>query len=208
MRSQTFPFFTVGYSGKPPERAAAVLEAPACEAPLADEQWTRLLSHHLRQHEGALPHASQLVKGKWPLAITSGNPRGDELLGRSTFRRLTEALPAQTGTLTAVHLGKRPAHRAVHDLLGWLCTDRLAGQPSGLAVLHTHEGLRWFGLAPTGATPGQPPYEWLAATSETLLTRARLAAYAYDRYRRTDNDTDLPDWLPMRPSWVKEAITL
>ncbi|KOV63514.1 hypothetical protein ADK64_20705 [Streptomyces sp. MMG1121] len=86
--------------------------------------------------------------------------------------------------MTAVHLGKHHIHQVIPHLLGWTSTKLLDGRQTGLAVLPTPQGIRWFRLTPAAPAPEPPSPELLpctAAESELLLLAPKLEAY--DRHR-------------------------
>ncbi|MFF0460740.1 hypothetical protein [Streptomyces mexicanus] len=181
------PIFAVGLSGKPPEHSAAILKLASNDVPLIVQPLASILDGHLRKaRESPLPHASRLVKGEWPLRISTGHPCGDRALGELLFRRIADTLPTLAGSITAVYLGKRHIHQALDDLLDWMCAKLLDGRPTALAVLTTPLGVRWHRLTPAGPDASQPAPKSLPCTpaeTELLLTLARLAAYERHRDR-------------------------
>ncbi|GAA0902562.1 hypothetical protein [Streptomyces thermoalcalitolerans] len=176
----------IGMSGKLPERWAAILDLAVSEIPLVTQQLDCATGDWLKKARARpLPHPSRLVKGKWPLRVSTGSPRGDRALSALLYRRIADILSTLPRTMTAVHLSKCHIHQTPDHLLD-LCAKLLGRRPSALVVLVTSQGVQWHQLTPAGPDPQQLTPDSIPCTEseiESLLTLARLAAYECHRRR-------------------------
>ncbi|MFD7298596.1 hypothetical protein ACFV9W_35400 [Streptomyces sp. NPDC059897] len=208
------PVFIVGTSGRLPLRTICVLELTGAEIPRYRHRWNDLLGDRLPIHAaGHLPHPSRLVKGEWGLRARAASPKAAQALGRQYARQFTEAL-AEFPKPLIVHTPKRHSGQADHEVLDWLCT-RLAGRPSGLALIHTSRGIAWIRLTADGPDleplpPESPALRALpcrAAEVELFLTPAKLGAYAAYQHRCYPHMSCRPTWLPPELPWANEDIS-
>lgn len=138
--------------------------------------------------------------------------RAAQALGQQCARRLTKALDEFPKPLVA-HMSKRHSRQAEQGMLGWLCT-RLAGRPSGLALIHTSRGIAWHHLTADGpileSLPPESPalmaLPCLATEVELLLTPAKLGAYAAYQHQCYPHVSRRPTWLPAELPWADEDI--
>ncbi|BAG20190.1 hypothetical protein SGR_3361 [Streptomyces griseus subsp. griseus NBRC 13350] len=207
------PIFIVGTSGRLPLRTICVLELMGSEVPWYRHRWITLLGDRLRiATTEPIPHPSRIVNGKYGARTRSVNVRAAQALGQQCARRFAEALDEFPKPLIA-HMPKQHSQQAEQRMLRWLCT-RLAGRPSGLAVIHTSQGITWYRLTTDGPVleplpPESPALMALpcpAAEVELLLTPAKLGAYAAYQHRCYPHVSYRPTWLPLELPWADEDI--
>ncbi|MFE4413100.1 hypothetical protein [Streptomyces sp. NPDC056821] len=208
------PVFIVGTSGRLPLRTICVLELTSAEIPKYRHRWDALLNDRLRiPTAGPLPHPSRLVKGEYDARLWAANPKAARALGHQYARQFTETL-AEFPKLLITHMPKRHSRQTEQELLDWLCT-RLAGRPSGLALIHTSRGITWYRLTADGPDleplpPESPALKALpcrATEIELFLTPAKLGAYAAYQHRCYPNMSCRPTWLPSELPWADENIS-
>ncbi|USQ82590.1 hypothetical protein NFX46_01690 [Streptomyces phaeoluteigriseus] len=208
------PVFIVGTSGRLPLRTICVLELTGAEIPRYRHKWSALLGDRLHTStKKPIPHPSRLVKGECRLHMRAASLKAAQALGRQYARQFTEALAEFPKPLIA-HMPKRRSRQADQDVLDWLCT-RLAGRPSGLALIHTSRGIAWHRLTADGPDleplpPESPVLGALpcrATEVELLLTPAKLGAYAAYQHRCYPHMSCRPTWLPPELPWADEGIS-
>lgn len=208
------PIFIVGSSGRQPVPAICVLEMTGAEVSGYWHKWNALLADFLRTSPSRpLPHPSRLVKGEYGGRLRAANPKAARALGQMYARQLTKAL-GEFPKLLVAHMPKRRARQEERAVLDWLCT-RLAGRPSGLALIHTSRGIAWYRLTANGPDlePLPPDSEALkalprsAAEIELLLTPAKLGSYAAYQDRCYPHMNCRPTWLPSDLPWASERIS-
>ncbi|MFF7406585.1 hypothetical protein [Streptomyces murinus] len=209
------PVFIVGTSGQLPLRTICVLELAAAEITKYQHKWNALLGDRLRiPTSGPLPHPSRLVKGEFDVRSQAVNPKAARALGHQYARQFTEAL-ADFPKLLITHISKRHSRQAEQDVLDWLCT-RLAGRPSGFALIHTSRGITWYRITADGPDlePLPPEAPTLRALPcrvteiELFLTPTKLGAYAAYQHLCYPNMSCRPTWLPPELPWADEDISV
>jgi hypothetical protein len=197
------PAFIVGTSGRLPLRTICVLEPTDTEIPRYLHRWNALLDDRLHiPATGRLPHPSRLVKGEYPLRIKAPNLKAVRALSHQYARQFIESLTEFPKPLIA-HMSKQHPQQVERDILNWLST-RLAGRPSGLALMHTSRGIAWHRLTAHGPdldplppeSPTLRPLPCPVTKVELLLTAAQLCAYAVYQHRCYPNVNCRPPWLP------------
>ncbi|GHJ27157.1 hypothetical protein TPA0910_15900 [Streptomyces hygroscopicus subsp. sporocinereus] len=191
-----------------------MLELTGAEILRHRHRWNALLGDRLRiPTAGLLPHPSRLVKGEYGLRVRAASPKAAQALGHQYARQFMEALAEFPKPLIA-HMPKRHSRQADQDVLDWLCT-RLAGRPSGLALIHTSRGIAWYRLTADGPDPEPLPPESPALRAlpcratevELLLTPAKLGAYAAYQHRCYPHRNCGLTWLPLEPLSADEDIS-
>jgi hypothetical protein len=203
------PVFIVGTSGRLPLRTICALELAGMEILRYRHKWNALLGDRLRAPAGRpIPHPSRLVKGECVARMEAVNPKAARALGHQYARQLTVAL-AEFPKPFIAHMSKRHSRQAERDVLDRLC-NRLAGRPSGIALMHANRGITWYRLTEDGPDldplpPESPALRVLpcrAAEVELFLTPAKLGAYAAYQHRSYPNVSCRPTWLPPELPWA------